>query len=227
MRCAPHLRPWPSRHQQGARRGRRPIQNRGVVWRAAVGNIPLLTTLTHAQFAARIDRYHRPYYAALEQLLARRVERFGYAILLDAHSMPGTISRDLVLGTRGGSSCDPSLIKLATAALELRPGLFDVAIDDPYQGGEIVASFGRPDTNVHAVQLEINRSLYMDEYRLEIGSLPTRADVTERVSGGGWPQRAQSSDREARRRLGLVEALDALVRALGGEHAQLTALAAE
>lgn len=205
---------------------RRPIQNRGVVWRTAVGNIPLLTTLSYANFSARIARYHRPYYAALECLLRRRVERFGYAVLLDAHSMPGTISRDLVLGTRAGQSCAPSLVQLAATTLaQTSPGSFEVSVDDPYQGGEIVAALGRPQTAVHALQLEINRSLYMDEYQLTLGSLPAAAEVSARALG----QRAgkRQLDREGRRRFGLVDALDALVRALSIEDAQLTALAAE
>ena len=211
----PNPRPRPSTNSValGARGKRRPIRNRGVVWRSAIGNIPLLSTLDHASFAARIEAFHRPYYAVLAQLLERRRRAFGYAVLLDAHSMPGTIPGDLVLGTRDGASCAPGLITLATRALSgpsgraldhVRRWPFELAIDDPYRGGEIVTHFGQPSADVHALQLEVNRALYMDEYRLELGSVPTAA----RVEAG---THLEVRDRDKRKLASLVEALDQLV----------------
>ena len=148
------------------------IENRGVVWTHAVGRIPILRRLDFAGFEARIDAYHRPYYAALDQLLAHRVEHFGYAILLDCHSMPSVVAHDLVLGTLDGASCDPRLADLAQGALggPSSPTAISLGLrrDDPYRGGEIVRRFGRPNAHVHALQLEVNRGLYMDELRLQL-----------------------------------------------------------
>src|SRR5690606_24341007 len=142
---------------------RRPIRNRGVVWRSAVGNIALVSTLSYAQFARRIERFYRPYYRAIALLVERRRRRFGYAVVLDAHSMPGTVAGDLVLGTRAGTACGPELRAAAELALsgKAEPTIarlgsrwpLTLAVDDPYQGGEIVATFGRPEDQVHALQL--------------------------------------------------------------------------
>ncbi|MFO7561073.1 MAG: N-formylglutamate amidohydrolase [Enhygromyxa sp.] len=215
--------------------GRPPIRNRGVVWRMAVGNIPLFTTLSHAQFALRLDRFYRPYYRALELLIERRRRRFGYAVVLDAHSMPGTVAGDLVLGTRGGRSCGPELRELAKVVLggelpSLR-GRFGsrwplaVAIDDPYQGGELIATFGRPEQHVHALQLEINRALYMDELRCDLSPIPELRDL-ETTRPGSWSRGPQGQQR-ARRRLGaLVGAIDALLVELSRERDELADRAA-
>ena len=234
---APRPRPSMSSMAEGTRGKRRPIQNRGVVWRSAVGSIPLLTTLRFTDFAERIDRYHRPYYAAIRTLLERRRAQFGYAILLDAHSMPGTIPQDLVLGTRTGSACAPPLATLAEQALATgspaadtpnKRAALNIAVDDPYRGGQIVTEFGQPDTNVHALQLEVSRSLYMDEYRLELGAIPSGTAIAQRSTHGTWPPTAQAHDHEARRRMALIAAIDALVLTLSREHAQLAhSLAAE
>jgi len=146
----------------------RGASNRGVVWRHAVGNIVIVRgTMSHAVLEGRLAAYHRPYYRALEVLLNRRRSRFGYAILVDAHSMPGAVGRDLVLGTLDGEACSEQVRELALAALR-RPNRFDVRTDAPYRGGEIVRRFGRPNEGIHAFQVEISRALYMDEQRLEL-----------------------------------------------------------
>ncbi|PRP97128.1 N-formylglutamate amidohydrolase [Enhygromyxa salina] len=203
------------------------IRNRGVVWRYAVGNIPLLTTLTHAQFSARIEQFHRPYYRALELLIERRRRQFGYAVVLDAHSMPGTVPGDLVLGTCSGSACDTSLVASAMAALSGRSRKvhaqfgsrwpLSVAIDDPYQGGNIAGTFGRPNDRVHALQLEVSRSLYMDEYRLDPRPVPDPRELAPirgarsgRYAVHAPGRKGQSAGRERRRLLALVVAIDAL-----------------
>jgi len=210
---APRPRPSTSTVALAGATRRRPIRNRGVVWRHAIGNIPLLSTLDHASFAGRIAAFHRPYYAALAELLERRRRRFGYAVLLDAHSMPGTITGDLVLGTRDGASCAPTLIDAATRALSgpspraadrIRQWPLDLTVDDPYRGGEIIAHFGRPRADVHALQLEVNRGLYMDEYRLELGGIPS----AERIAAG---DHLEPRDRAQRRLAALLEAVDQLV----------------
>lgn len=211
---------------------RRPIRNRGVVWAHAVGNIPLLTTLSHAELQARLDRFYWPYHRALEQLVERRVRRFGYAVVLDAHSMPGAVGGDLVLGTRGGRACAPDLIHDAVQVLSGQRGPaarqfgsrwpLSVAIDDPYQGGQIVGSFGRPPENVHALQLEVSRALYMDEYRLDPMPVPDplALDTGHARSTWAWTRPAQSQ-RDRRQLIALVSALDRLVAELAREREDL------
>jgi N-formylglutamate amidohydrolase len=151
---------------------------RGVVWSAALGNVPLLPgPLKFADFRARIDRFHEPYHRALEILLRRRVQRFGFAILLDAHSMPCSVGADLVLGTLGGTSCGAALERLALDALGGLPTLphLRVRLNDPYHGGEVVRRCGRPELGWHALQLEVSRALYMDERTLTLYRAPAAA----------------------------------------------------
>jgi N-formylglutamate deformylase len=201
---------------------RRPIRNRGVVWRSAVGNIPLLTTLDYASLTQRIARYHAPYHRALELLIARRRQQFGFAIVLDAHSMPGTVPGELVLGTRAGRSCGPEVRALAVANLSgqtpalrsFAPWPLALAIDEPYQGGELAARFGQPELNVHVLQLEISRALYMDEFRLELAAIPDPKTPAP-VRGAGRNRKLHA----------LVAALDALTAEFAQEG--LAGLAAE
>jgi N-formylglutamate amidohydrolase len=141
---------------------------RGVVWASAIGSdsaVRILDVpLRFSEFKRRIDRYHAPYYRALATLLERRRRRFGYAILLDAHSMPGSVGVDLVLGTLDGTSCAEWISRRALDALSRGPSsLLSVRLDDPYRGGEVVRTFGKPSEGIHALQLEVSRRLYMDE----------------------------------------------------------------
>lgn len=155
------------------------IPNRGVLWDTAVGNIPILTApVSFAELEIRLDRYYRPYYRAIATLLERRRSRFGHAILLEAHSMPGTVGGDLVLGTLEGGSCSAALQDLALAALarEDPDGIsLDVRLNEPYRGGHLVRAFGRPERGVHALQVEVNRALYMDEASLQVWLPPPDA----------------------------------------------------
>ena len=119
----------------------------------------------------RISQVYRPYHAALQNLLARTHVKFGLAVLLDFHSMPscgGTPAQenraDIVLGDRYGSSCDPRILHHAKDAL--RNLGYRVDINRPYAGGFITEHYGRPFSGLHALQIEINRSLYMDEVRI-------------------------------------------------------------
>ena len=200
---------------------------RGVVWASAMtrfgGTTRILQPpLPFAAFEERIARYHRPYYRALEVLLQRRRERFGYAVLLDAHSMPGTVGVDLVLGTLDGTSCADAVAATALDALggdgSGRP-LLSLRRDDPYQGGEIVRTFGRPSEGLHALQVEVSRRLYMDErvYRVlhwpgDLRPLGGNA-VHAKPAGGGTPLPDRRRGRELHE---LVHRLRGLVRALSG-----------
>ena len=130
--------------------------------------------LTFEQARGRIDRLHHPYHRALQRLLSEAREAHGAAILIDWHSMPssaagegphGRKSCDMVLGDRFGSACSSGLTRLVDGALE---GMgFRVARNAPYAGGYTTECYGRPEHGVHALQIEINRALYLDEAALK------------------------------------------------------------
>jgi N-formylglutamate amidohydrolase len=122
-----------------------------------------------------VETLYAPYHAALEDLLARGRARFGRVALVDCHSMPsvgGPMDRDpgrrradFVLGDAHGQACAPALIEAAET--HLRRAGFVVARNDPYAGGHITRHYGKPRAGRHALQIEINRALYMDEMRIE------------------------------------------------------------
>lgn len=119
----------------------------------------------------RVDTLYKPYHTALRRSLAHTHVRFGASALIDCHSMPslirtanGTVSTDFVIGDRFGSSCAPVI---AQTIVETLTSLgFRVARNKPYAGGFITEHYGRPDKGIHAVQIEINRGLYMNERTL-------------------------------------------------------------
>ena len=198
-----HPDPRP-RAEPGSMRGTRSSEsrarNRGVIWTNAVGNIPVLTgKLPYSDLQLRLERYYEPYHRALERLLHRRREMFGYAVLLDGHSMPSTVPGDLIVGTLGGTTCSPVVRDTALAALKNpsqtpeKTVSLDVRLDQPYQGGELIRRFGRPDEGLHALQLEVSRDLYMDEYRLELWGHSSRtAHHSEGARGAGGAEAARS-----------------------------------
>src|SRR6478609_644912 len=108
----------------------------------------------------------------LRQLVRRTAETFGEAILIDGHSMPSSsVNRDdgakadVVLGDRYGTSCAPVLTDLMEAALRGRG--YTVIRNKPYAGGFITEHYGEPALGRHALQIEINRALYMDERNMQ------------------------------------------------------------
>ena len=120
----------------------------------------------------RISRLYRPYHEALRSLIMTATRRFGIAILIDCHSMPssttgsnGQSRPDFVIGDRYGTACDGQLIRFLRGAL--REKGYDVSLNRPYAGGFITEHYGKPATGVHAVQLEVNRALYMNEETFE------------------------------------------------------------
>ncbi len=122
--------------------------------------------LSAAELDRRIEDVHRPYHRALGALLEETRTRFGTAILLDCHSMPPrgaglSEQAGVVLGDRFGTSIAPHFLEVATAAAR-RLG-FKVARNEPYAGGYITQAHGRPAEGIHALQLEVDRSLYLDE----------------------------------------------------------------
>jgi N-formylglutamate amidohydrolase len=123
----------------------------------------------------RITTHHHPYHQTLHRLVAATRARFGECALIDAHSMPsagaggdwevGTGRVDFVLGDCHGLSCERGLTDVVEATL--RDLGYTVARNEPYPGGYTTRHYGRPRDRVHAIQIEVNRSLYMDEGTLE------------------------------------------------------------
>jgi N-formylglutamate amidohydrolase len=119
-----------------------------------------------AEAAFRLEAFYRPYHATLSALLDEAKERFGTAILIDCHSMPPVApGHDVVLGDRHGAACAPILSDGIEAAI-LDAG-FSVARNNPYAGGYTTSHYGRPANHAHAVQIELNRGLYLTEKSVE------------------------------------------------------------
>ncbi|WP_020177485.1 N-formylglutamate amidohydrolase [Methylopila sp. M107] len=121
---------------------------------------------------ARIEAIYKPYHRALKRLIARAYRAHGVALLIDCHSMPSIgVARDdrsradIVLGDRYGASCSPAIVDFVEQ--EFRRQGFDTTRNRPYAGGYITEHYGAPASDLHALQIEINRALYMDEQRHE------------------------------------------------------------
>jgi N-formylglutamate amidohydrolase len=128
--------------------------------------------LSVSEALRRIDHNYRPYHRMLRDLVAQTLRQFGEAYLFDCHSMPSASlgpdvqpKPDFVLGDRYGTSCSAFLMDATQNILESMG--YGVARNRPYAGGFITEHYGNPSAHVHALQIEINRSLYMDETRLE------------------------------------------------------------
>jgi len=154
---------------------RKTEQGIGLVWRLARGGGPMYgRPLTAAELRRRIDRYYVPYHAALASALDERHRQFGAVWHINCHSMPavgdanaddpGRERADFVLGDRDGTTCDRAFT--AFVAETLAGCGYDVAINDPYKGVELVRRHGRPAAGRHSLQIEVNRALYMDEATL-------------------------------------------------------------
>lgn len=161
------------------------VNSRSPRVRAGLGTVPRVVAGGAEIYAGklepgvaeeRIKRYYMPYHDAIVALLDETRATFGIAILLDCHSMPsgergGHASKtraDIVLGDRFGHACDADIMRVAAETLRERG--YRVRRNDPYPGGFITEHYGRPDMDVHALQIELNRSLYMNEARMTRGS---------------------------------------------------------
>lgn len=119
----------------------------------------------------RIEELYKPYHKTLRALLQRTAKAFGHAVLIDCHSMPSSSlgreeagKADVVLGDRYGTSCAGVLTDLVET--ELRARGYTVVRNKPYAGGFITEHYGQPAHGRHALQVEVNRALYMDERTL-------------------------------------------------------------
>jgi len=144
---------------------------------------------TLAEAMWRIENVYRPYHETLRGLMAKSSVMFGYAILVDCHSMPSSGARtegqsrpDIIVGDRYGTSCDGDISRAIMRQFADRG--YSVTRNKPYAGGFITEHYGRPLKGLHAVQIEINRGLYVDEKTLEprAGFSTLASDISEVVS---------------------------------------------
>jgi N-formylglutamate deformylase len=132
----------------------------------------------------RLETYYWPYYKKLESLLSERKKEFGKVLLWDAHSirhLVPTIRKDvfpdMILGNNDEKTAHPELIK--TALKGLQSGEYGVNHNTPFKGGHITRYFGNPNDNTHALQLEMNKILYMDDEELNFHQ--DRANAVRKV----------------------------------------------
>jgi N-formylglutamate amidohydrolase len=146
--------------------------------RAGLGAIPKIAgdggviyenKLDWSEAEQRLRTYYAPYHETLAALMDETREAFGCAVLIDCHSMPSSAQPpggpDIVLGDRYGASCHASVTALAEATLR-RLG-YHVARNAPFAGGHTTQIYGRPADGFHALQIELNRALYVNETTLE------------------------------------------------------------
>jgi len=147
----------------------------GLIWRSTTDNrAAIARPLPPAELERRLQAYYRPYHEELDRLVRDRLARHGFVILLSGHSMPsrgrdghddpGRERADVVPGTRQRTTAAEAVIE-ATERIAQRFHL-GLAHDDPYRGGHTTVRYGRPATGIHAIQVELNRKLYMDEQTL-------------------------------------------------------------
>jgi len=131
--------------------------------------------LKFSEIRRRVESFYFPYHQALQRLIENTRIKFGFCILIDCHSMPsiggpmdddsGNNRVDIVLGNNHDASCTPHLLSYTSASLK-RQGL-SICRNKPYSGGYTTCHYGKPDKGVHALQIEVNRSLYMNETDIE------------------------------------------------------------
>lgn len=145
-----------------------------------------------AEVRHRVANYYQPYHESLTAMIDAARARFGVVYLLNCHSMPSLCTPsakggtepcpDFVLGDRDGTTCGPEFTALVEETL-IGKG-YSVVRNYPYKGVEIVRRYGRPHVGRHALQLEINRKLYMNEQTLEKTSnfASLRADLADLIA---------------------------------------------
>lgn len=131
----------------------------------------------------RLENYYWPYYRKIEELIEERKKQFGKVLLWDAHSIRHyvpTIRKEIfpemILGDNDEKSADKKLIDITLKNLS---STYQVNHNDPFKGGHITRYFGKPENNVHALQLERNKNLYMDDEERKFH--PQRADKMREV----------------------------------------------
>jgi N-formylglutamate amidohydrolase len=171
----------------GARRGRVTARARG-----GLGIVPARTQqhgylwrrpVTPAQLADRLDQAHRPYHAALDELIGHVLDRFGCALLIDCHSMPPPPAEipQIVFGDCRGRTAE-AWVSNEAVEIARRFG-FEAGLNDPFAGGHVIDRHARPALGVHALQLEIDRRCYLDERLRQPGpGFDRMADFVDRLA---------------------------------------------
>ncbi len=151
---------------------------KGLIWRMTDEGVPLYDRqLSVAEVQARIANCWQPYHAAVAQAIDQAHAAHGFSIHLNCHSMPavaashatdfpGLAHADFVVGNRDHSTSSPALAQLVCEHLAGRG--YEVSLNHPYKGVELVRRYGDPARHRHSLQIEINRKLYMDEHSLAL-----------------------------------------------------------
>lgn len=165
----------------------------GLVWRLLdTGEAIYNRKLTVPEVQARIADCYAPYHKTVRDAINAAHKHYGAVWHINCHSMPATSSviseegpgvarADFVLGDRDGTTCDPAFT--AFVALTLRGMGYDVRINDPYKGVELVRAYSDPTEQRHSLQIEVNRKLYMDEISREHNANFSRlqGDITKLI----------------------------------------------
>ncbi len=150
---------------------------KSLVWRTLEDGRPIYARrLKPDEVRLRIDRCHEPYHAALRTLLDNVHRKSGKVFHINCHSMRSVAGKqsddgegrpraDFVLGDRDGTTCEPAFTAFVRARL-VEMG-YDVMVNDPYKGVELVRAYSNPGAGRHSLQVEIAKRLYMDEDTLE------------------------------------------------------------
>lgn len=166
----------------------------GLVWRLLDTGEPIYRRkLSIAEVQHRIATYYAPYHKAVRDALNAAHKHYGAVWHINCHSMPamsslisdegpGVARADFVLGDRDGTTCDPAFTTFV--ALTLRGMGYDVRVNDPYKGVELVRAFSDPAAHRHSLQIEINRKLYMNEETRErnAGFDALQANITRLIA---------------------------------------------
>lgn len=158
---------------------------------------PIYTSLpTDKDVVQRLTKLYHPYHDALKELIQQATEKFGRALLVDCHSMPGFApmgSRrpDIILGDRYGTSCHPDT--LAQFRELFTDAGYNVGVNYPYAGGYTTAHYGNPSEGIEAIQIEVNRDLYVNAITLspKSGYLKLKDDlrqITREIVSSAVPQ---------------------------------------
>ena len=176
---------------------------KALIWRTLEDGRPIYPRkLSAGTVQRRIAAFHSPYHEELKTLLRDALSRFGRVYHINCHSMravagkqsedgEGSARADFVLGDRDGTTCDPAFTRFVRGVLA---GMgYDVKVNDPYKGVELVRAYSDPKARRHSLQIEINKRLYMDEGSLQknAGFESLRNSLTELVKAvSGYIQRS-------------------------------------
>ena len=165
----------------------------GLVWRTCYPDIPMYDRkLTVAEVRRRVDTFYKPYHAAVAGAIDAAHRQFSQAWHVNCHSMPsfstakspegpGKERPEFVLGDRDGTTASPEFTALVGETLS---GFgYQVTINDPYKGAELVRAYSNPSAGRHSLQIEIKRALYMDEtaIRPNAGFEALRVNITRLI----------------------------------------------